>query len=167
MPSMTAQSVSHSHGLHLIIPTTSAPRVPSASTPKTTTAERRPTPLDTPSHSHGLFVLPRPANDSTIPGHSHGLFRLPASHRDATTPTTPKMSARASRRSSLFSMHDSDEPEQHAMAAAAAPAHAQELMMLPPTSEAEEEEPNAGLRDLKVVGDGQFHVEGNNDGGNN
>ena len=77
MPSVITESASHSHGLHLIIPTTSAPRVPSSSTPKTSTVERGvqgPNPLDT-------------------PGHSHGLFRLPVA--GPSTPTTPKVSVRA------------------------------------------------------------------------
>ncbi len=150
MPSMTTESASHeSHAaLHVIIPTTSAARVPSASTPKTSAAES---------------VLS--SNQLDTPGHGHGLFRIPG----PSTPTTPKMSVRATRRSSLFSMHDTDEPERREMANADAdaPGHAQELIqtLLPPTSETEE--PSADFRDLKVIGDGQFHVEGDNGGGNN
>ena len=167
---MTTESASHSHGLHLIIPTTSAPRAPSESTPKTSTAERArgPNPLDIPGHSHGLFALPQSATDSPIPGHSHGLFRLPAA--GPSTPTTPKMSVRAARRSSLFSMHDADEeePAQHEMADGAAPEGArQELAQLPTTAEADEEEAHGDLSGLKVIGDGSFHVEGDGTGGNN
>ncbi|PIL24648.1 hypothetical protein GSI_12532 [Ganoderma sinense ZZ0214-1] len=173
MSSTTTQSSSHSHALHVIIPTSSAPRAPSESTPKTSTSERVPGPnpldtpshshalaLDTPSHSHALFALPLPAD---TPTHSHNFFR----RLSAATPTTPKMSVRAARRSSLFSMHDADEPEQD-VGAAHGPEHVQQgFALLPPTSETEEGESGADLGDLKVVGDREFHVEGDGIGGNN
>ncbi|KAM5536585.1 hypothetical protein V8D89_009680 [Ganoderma adspersum] len=161
MPSMTTESSSHSHGLHVVIPTT---RVPSASAPKTSTAERvaGPNPLDTPGHSHPFSILPRAADTPSTPGHSHGLFRMAS----ASTPTTPKMSARAARRSSLFSMHDADEPEQHATTDAQ-PERAQQEFALPPTSEVYEEETSADLTNLNGLGDRPFHVDANGTGGNN
>ena len=154
MPSMTTESSSHSHGLHVVIPTTSAARVPSASTPKTSTAERAagPNPLDTPGHSHPFSTLPRAADSPSTPGHSHGLFRVGS----ASTPTAPKMSVRAARRSSLFSMHDAEEPEQDAATDAnAQPEHAQQEFVLPPTAEAEEElstDAVAPRNDMNVTG---------------
>ncbi|KAI0704505.1 hypothetical protein C8T65DRAFT_741060 [Cerioporus squamosus] len=60
-----------------------------------------------PTHGHGLFILP---DDDSSPTHGHGLFRAPPT--DSASPTDPRPSARAMRRSSLFmSSQDRDEDE--------------------------------------------------------
>ncbi|EIW54064.1 uncharacterized protein TRAVEDRAFT_74347 [Trametes versicolor FP-101664 SS1] len=60
----------------------------------------------TPGHGHSLIVAPSPAARlSTLdtPTHGHGDFVVPSSHDSPLTPTLPRMSARATRRSGLFS----------------------------------------------------------------
>ena len=67
-------------------------------------------------------------------------------------------------------MHDADadEPAQHEMADGGAPSRAQqELTVLPPTSEADEEEPHGDLSGLKVIGDGSLLHTDDGIGGNN
>lgn len=76
------------HTIHVVIPSVQA--IARAST----------TPV-TPGHGHSLIVAPSPAVRLTTldtPTHGHGDFVVPTSHE-----TLPRMSARATRRSGLFS----------------------------------------------------------------
>ncbi|RPD67687.1 hypothetical protein L226DRAFT_527702 [Lentinus tigrinus ALCF2SS1-7] len=75
----STSSPTHSHGLHVVIPTSES-RVPTATTPVTPVKNQGPVfrrlnersaARSSPTHPHGLFhVL-----DSSSPTHSHGLFR--------------------------------------------------------------------------------------------
>ncbi len=138
-----SHSITHPHGLHIVIPTTES-RVPTANVTKDETPLDTPghshtldTPhvLDTPGHGHGLSIArmsPAPFEEDSA-GHGHGLFRVPPN--DVPTPTKPKPSARVARRSSLFQSTDVqfDEP-QHVEHSFTETQH----LDLPPTSEAEE-----------------------------
>ncbi|KAL1945345.1 hypothetical protein VTO73DRAFT_2196 [Trametes versicolor] len=90
--STSARRSSLRHAIHVVIPSVQA--IARAATPVT------------PGHGHSLIVAPSPAARlSTLdtPTHGHGDFVVPTSHDSPLTPTLPRMSARATRRSGLFS----------------------------------------------------------------
>ncbi|TBU34161.1 hypothetical protein BD311DRAFT_802540 [Dichomitus squalens] len=158
MPSMHIDDFGHNHGLHVVIPTTEA----SSSVPSATAsnASDGPTALDTPGHNHNLgrFAAPASAPQSAraldTPGHNHNLsFGWPpsaaaaaasaAGDEAAATPTTPRASARVSRRSSLFSVADDSDAKTGAGSLFSVENGLGEVVghthvVLPPTSEAEE-----------------------------
>ncbi|KAL7277607.1 hypothetical protein ACG7TL_008534 [Trametes sanguinea] len=120
--SSSSSTAHHAHGpaIHVVIPSTpalaSSSRVaPSSSVtpahghPNTIVRVRIPQPQDTPTHGHpNVLLLARPAPaDTPTHGHPNALFTVassPRSDRDSpSTPTLPRPSARASRRSGSFS----------------------------------------------------------------
>lgn len=91
--STSARRSSLRHAIHVVIPSVQA------------IARATTTPV-TPGHGHSLIVAPSPAARLTAldtPTHGHGDFVFPTSHDSPLTPTLPRMSARATRRSGLFS----------------------------------------------------------------
>lgn len=108
-PTSNSSSASPSHGLHVVIASTTTGVPSSLTTPST------------PTHGHGLFVLPNgeahlPSTDGTVSGtptHGHPLrFVFPPPGSDSTsTPAQPRPSARVARRGSLFSTADEAQNE--------------------------------------------------------
>lgn len=123
--STSARRSSLRHAIHVVIPSVQA--IARAATPVT------------PGHGHSLIVAPSPATRLTTldtPTHGHGDFVVPTSHNSPLTPTLPRMSARATRRSGLFSASSATDADvqMHSLVEAA---HAG--LMTPPM---EDEEPS-------------------------
>ncbi|KAI0738601.1 hypothetical protein C8Q80DRAFT_250942 [Daedaleopsis nitida] len=167
MPSMSTSSPVHIHDLHIVIPSTSARAPPTHATPVAEDTwghghENIATPLSldqtdpthshdffrvldqsSTTHSHGLFRDASPvadADDSHIT-HNHAGFRVPSrsGSEDAPppSPTSPRASAPARRRSSLFvSTEDRADPPQ--IAVERTPLGGAQHFLLGPTSELQE-----------------------------